>query len=61
MQIMTHVSMDWCHLCGKRSTPLADIWYPKNAEHSGADSEYIRICISCGQLIVNVGKDPGVA
>ncbi len=43
---------DWCHLCGRRELHLADIWYPDNAEHGGADKKYIRICSTCGNDIV---------
>lgn len=61
MRISAHRNLDWCHLCGKRTTPLADIWYPENAEHDTYDgglSEYIRICQACGLLIaeIAVGK-----
>jgi len=54
MNMAEHVSEDWCHLCGKRSSPLADIRYPENAEHGGPDDNYIRICAACGQKIVDI-------
>ena len=38
---------DWCHLCGLRTTPLVEVVYPKNAEHGGPKTEYIRICWDC--------------
>ena len=48
MDIKLHSTKDWCHLCGKRSTPLLDIWYSKNAENHPKDSsKYIRICKNC--------------
>lgn len=61
---------DWCHICGKRKSELADIWYPKNAEHEKEETEYIRICYECVVLIrkvlqyqINYNKtkeDPGL-
>ena len=44
---------DWCHLCGVREDYLADIWYPDNAEHSGPNKHYIRICYKCGDRIIH--------
>jgi hypothetical protein len=40
---------DWCHLCGfrKERNPLIEVCYPKNAEHGGPKTEYIRICKGC--------------
>ena len=40
---------DWCHLCGERTEPLLDIFYPENAEHHPRtiDGKYIRICKDC--------------
>ena len=52
MQISSHDPGDWCHLCGRRDTPQAEIRYPKNAELDDEDTEYIRICIACAQEIV---------
>ena len=51
MKIAVHATKDWCHLCGERSTPSVDVWYPENAEHSKVNTEYIRICLACSQLI----------
>ena len=49
---------DWCHLCGLRTKPLAEAWYPKNAEHGGAKCEYIRICWDClGVMQETMGGD----
>jgi len=33
-QIFLKNMVDWCHICGHRSAPLLDIWYPHNAEHT---------------------------
>ena len=46
-KIEQHTTNDWCHLCGERSTGMADVWYPKNAEHNDECAEYIRICRKC--------------
>ena len=54
MKMSPKESRDWCHLCGWRTSPLADIWYPDNAEHQTANTKYIRICVSCGERIANV-------
>lgn len=43
MRIFKH-SKDWCHLCGKRSELLFDIFY--RPSHSSTDS-YFRICQEC--------------
>ena len=53
MEITSH-GFDWCHLCRKWSEPLADILYHKNAEPGEDDSEYIRICVHCAHLIIEV-------
>lgn len=52
---------DWCHICGDRTRDNADVWYPANAEHGGKDTQYIRICVTCGSLIAEVagGVDAG--
>lgn len=47
-----HPSHDWCHLCGHRSTPLIDIWFPehassRNTKRGRENSRYIRICAEC--------------
>lgn len=51
-----HQRNDWCHVCGLRTEPLVDCWYPKNAEHGGKRSEYIRICEGCAERMVEVCK-----
>jgi len=56
MRVHANTLPDWCHLCGRRSDTLADIWYPENAEHGGANVEYIRICTDCGERIANISK-----
>ena len=53
MEITSH-GFDWCHLCRNWSEPLADIRYHKNAEPGEDDSEYIRICVPCAHLIIEV-------
>lgn len=50
-KIADHGTPDWCHLCGIRQAYLADIWYPKNAEHDKKQTQYIRICCDCGKQI----------
>lgn len=59
-----HEAGDWCHLCGRRESPLADIWYAENAERdkpvkSGVPRpvRYVRICASCGDRIGRVARD----
>lgn len=49
-----HDRNDWCHLCGQRESVLADIGYPRNAEHDFKRTEYIRICSCCGERIMRV-------
>jgi hypothetical protein len=50
--------MEWCHLCGIRSTNgKIDIFYPNNAEHGGKDEKYVRVCIDCVRLMNNVLTD----
>ena len=56
MRVETHHSIDWCHICGERSAPLVDVWYPENAEHGGHDSRYIRICAQCAQRLVQASN-----
>jgi hypothetical protein len=57
MRISQHaVEPDWCHLCGKRKQNLVDIWYPRNAEHGNNNSEYIRICGRCGEMISDTAR-----
>ena len=51
MRIASHGVLDWCHICGKRDNPLADVWYPENAEHDTKDTKYIRICVVCANMI----------
>jgi hypothetical protein len=52
---------DWCHVCGKRSSPTADVRYPENAEHAskekhshqaGKGIHYIRICSNCAKSVL---------
>jgi hypothetical protein len=57
-----HEYNDWCHICGGRSNRNVEIWYPENAEHSrmdrpsrGGDTQFLRICASCGEDIRRVG------
>jgi hypothetical protein len=50
---------DWCHLCGKRDLPLADIWYAENAENDREPMKakhYVRICAGCGDRIGRVAR-----
>ena len=47
VRILRKDSEDWCHLCGDRTRPLVDVWYPENAEHDDDETEYIRICKGC--------------
>lgn len=55
MKIQNHGSSmkDWCHLCGKRVSYSADIWYPENAEHDKENTQYIRICVECAKEIMD--------
>lgn len=48
---------DWCHVCGKRSNPTVDVWYPENAEHGGSNVHYLRICSECGTNIVKIANE----
>lgn len=57
MRYSKHVTWDWCHLCGARSQENVDVSYPRNAEHGGPDSEYIRICRSCGERIAGEAQN----
>lgn len=66
-EIANH-SEDWCYLCGERSAANVDVWWAENAEHKGnpisvchdkydmAHGRYLRICVSCAEKIVVVGK-----
>lgn len=54
MKMSLHSFEDWCHLCGRRSSPLADISYSENAEHRTDESRYIRICVACGERIMKI-------
>lgn len=49
--IQHHSPNDWCHLCGKREHPLADIWFPEEAESDTENTRYIRICSGCAEKI----------
>ena len=64
---------DWCHCCGCRDEPTADVWHPiPNAEHAEpADHKagygwppdkirYIRICRGCALAIADAATDPTV-
>jgi hypothetical protein len=59
-EIHAHASRDWCHICGRRTDLLVDVFYPDNAEHyrrrrRGTGSErYIRICALCAADIQRV-------
>jgi hypothetical protein len=59
--IRIHTWRDWCHICGHQSEKIADVWYPKNAEHDLMDgidrsrpplANYVRICGACASKIV---------
>jgi hypothetical protein len=56
VEISKHILVDWCHLCGKRSSPSVDVWYMNNAEHPNPNERtyYIRICKSCIELMGKV-------
>lgn len=54
MAQMSFHGRDWCHICGQRRERLADVWYPRNAEHGGRDTEYIRVCCQCAEWIQKV-------
>jgi hypothetical protein len=42
---------DWCHVCGKRRSPLADVHFSKNAENLKDVDKYFRICPDCTEMI----------
>lgn len=55
MKVIYHDSpRDWCHLCGKRKYPTADIWFPENAEHNKKNTRYIRVCSECAETIRDI-------
>ena len=54
MVIFSHGCSDWCHICGNRPQKLVDISYPTNAEHDSKTSKYIRICLDCARLMVEI-------
>lgn len=71
--IYHHTRADWCHLCGRRSSANADIWYRDPTEHPNAESAcasqrdaaygdpgsvYIRICQYCAGRIAAIAADP---
>ncbi len=71
--IYHHAREDWCHVCGRRSSANADIWYRDPAEHPNAEgasepdqamfygdpgSSYIRICKYCAGRIAVIAADP---
>ncbi len=41
------LGVDWCHICGRRSSGMVGIAYPTNAEHADGTEKYIRICGVC--------------
>ena len=55
---------DWCHVCGERKQELAELSYPKNAEHfllyGGKVKQErigsVRICVSCINLLMLAAK-----
>jgi hypothetical protein len=42
---------DWCHVCGERTQPHVEVWYPKNAEHEQKQTQYMRICAYCVEVM----------
>jgi len=57
MRLTEHYKpIDWCHLCGRRQYPVADIWFPENAEHDKLCTRYIRICAECAEQISAVAR-----
>lgn len=54
MKIWYHGKNDWCHFCGSRKYPTADIIYSKDAEHQKTENAYERICLNCASRIVKV-------
>lgn len=56
--MMSQHDKDWCHLCGQRRNPTADIWYANNAENDKVmgTGHYIRICSLCGDRIARVAR-----
>lgn len=61
MKIEPHDAMDWCHLCGIRSTGNADVFYSTNAEHDPDvdESNYLRVCGSCASCVANAATGRG--
>ena len=60
MNITYHDNDDWCHTCGERNSPTADVSYPENAEHGGANKKYIRICSTCASRVLLACKPSGL-
>lgn len=56
--IINHGTSDWCHVCGRRESPCADIFFPVNAEHDKPLARYIRICADCAELAAKVARTP---
>lgn len=54
-----HTEHDWCHLCGKRTSLLVDVWYPENAERETAKAHYIRICNGCLTTMAEMCRTAG--
>lgn len=66
------IAADWCHCCGRRDSPTADVWFPlqPNAEHATqADHRagygwpperirYLRMCADCSVAIYDAATDP---
>lgn len=60
--ISQHALRDWCHLCGRRKYPTADVWYANNAERDPPRAKlpkYVRICISCAMKITYAADPSG--
>ena len=45
---------DWCHLCGERTKPFVECWYPENAEHDRKQTEFLRVCAACVEVMSEV-------
>lgn len=55
--IWKHSGSDWCHICGYRVNPTADVFYPHNSEHDQSNSKYIRICTNCAENILTATRE----
>ena len=47
---------DWCHLCGKQSDQMADVWYSRNAEHANNTDRHVRMCAGCAASIARAAR-----